>query len=192
MMRESGHPPQRRRMTRLNPTSSPPAGWGAPSQSHEDLLSLGGLTVDPGWLQLLLFAHSSTGDFPSPLLQMAAARGKFLELLSEQARKPQDACDLAFMTGILSLLDTLLQMPMAEALGDISLPQASRDALLERKGPLGTMLRLAEALERSEDAQVSRLLDTHELCSTAMLPQLQIAALSWSAGLGSVGQHSGS
>lgn len=144
------------------------------------------------WLQVLLFAHNSTGDFPSPLLQMAAARGKFLELLSEQARKPQDACDLAFMTGILSLLDALLKMPMAEALGDITLPQVARDALLERKGRLGKMLLLAEALERSEDAQVSSLLDAHDLCSTAILPQLQIAALSWSAGLGTVGQRSGS
>jgi c-di-GMP-related signal transduction protein len=143
------------------------------------------------WLQVLLFAHSSTGDFPSPLLQMAAARGKFLELLSQQARRPQDECDLAFMTGILSLLDTLLKMPMAEALGDISLPQVARGALLERKGQLGTMLLLAEALERSEDDLVARLLDTHDLCSTAILPQLQIAALSWSAGLGSTGHRPG-
>jgi c-di-GMP-related signal transduction protein len=143
------------------------------------------------WLQVLLFAHDSAGDFPSPLLQMAAARGKFLELLSEQDRRPQDACDLAFMTGILSLLDTLLKMPMAEALGDIPLPQVARDALLERNGRLGKMLLLAEALERSEDAEVASLLDTHDLCSTAILPQLQIAALSWSAGLGTVGQRSG-
>jgi len=143
------------------------------------------------WLQVLLFAHNSTGDFPSPLLQMAAARGKFLELLSERTRGPQDACDLAFMTGILSLLDTLLKMPMAEALEGISLPQAARDALLERNGRLGKMLLLAEALERSDDAQVSSLLDTHDLCSTATLPQLQIAALSWSTGLGTSGQRSG-
>jgi EAL and modified HD-GYP domain-containing signal transduction protein len=142
------------------------------------------------WLQVLLFAHHSTGDFPSPLLQMAAARGRLMELLSEQARKPQDACDLAFMTGILSLLDALLKMPMAEALGDISLPQVARDALLERKGPLGNMLLLAEALERSDDAQVSRLLDEHDLCTTAILPKLQIAALSWATGLGMSGQRS--
>ncbi|MDH4166709.1 MAG: EAL domain-containing protein [Gammaproteobacteria bacterium] len=142
------------------------------------------------WLQVLLFAHGSAGDFPSPLLQMAAARGKFLELLSDHDRRPQDACDLAFMTGILSLLDTLLKMPMAEALGGISLPQDARDALLERKGRLGKMLLLAEALERSEDAQVSSLLDTHDLCSTAILPRLQIAALSWSAGLGTFAERS--
>jgi EAL and modified HD-GYP domain-containing signal transduction protein len=140
------------------------------------------------WLQVLLFAHHCAGDFPSPLLQMAAARGKLLELLSEQQRAPQETCDQAFMTGILSLLDTLLQMPMAEALADIALPREVQDALLERSGRLGQMLLLAEALERSEDAQVSSLLAEHDLCTTAILPQLQIAALSWSTGLGANGQ----
>ena len=143
------------------------------------------------WLQVLLFAHHSAGDFPSPLLQMAAARGRFMELLSEQAGKPQAACDLAFMTGILSLLDALLKMPIADALGDIVLPQDARDALLGRKGRLGRMLLLAEALERSEDVEVSRLMEAQDLCSTARLPALQIEALSWATGLGASGLRSG-
>lgn len=139
------------------------------------------------WLQVLLFAHHCAGDFPSPLLQMAAARGKLLELLSEQHRESQETCDQAFMTGILSLLDTLLQMPMAEAIADIALPRDVQDALVERKGRFGQMLLLAEALERAEHERVSNLLSEHELCPTAILPQLQIAALSWSAGLGAAG-----
>lgn len=136
------------------------------------------------WLQVLLFAHHGAGDFPSPLLHMAAARGKFLELLCEQRRELQELCDQAFMTGILSLLDTLLEMPMQEAIADIALPAVVREALLGKHGPLGQMLRLAEALERAETEQVASLLDAHDLCSTALLPQLQIAALSWSTGLG--------
>ena len=136
------------------------------------------------WLQVLLFAHHGAGDFPSPLLHMASARGKFLELLCEQRRELQELCDQAFMTGILSLLDTLLEMPMQEAIADIALPAVVREALLGKHGPLGQMLRLAEALERAENEQVASLLDAHDLCSTALLPQLQIAALSWSTGLG--------
>ncbi len=142
------------------------------------------------WLQVLLFAHHGAGDFPSPLLQMAAARGKLLELLCEQRRESQEVCDQAFMTGILSLLDTLLETPMAEAIADIALPVVVRKALLEKHGPLGQMLRLVEALERAENEQVASLLDEHELCSTAVLPQLQIAALSWSTGLGTAAARS--
>jgi EAL and modified HD-GYP domain-containing signal transduction protein len=142
------------------------------------------------WLQVLLFAHHGAGDFPSPLLHMAAARGKFLELLCEQRRELQELCDQAFMTGILSLLDTLLEMPMQEAIADIALPAVVREALLGKHGPLGQMLRLAEALERAENEQVASLLEAHDLCSPALLPQLQIAALSWATGLGTTAASS--
>jgi spermidine synthase len=46
--------PQRKRMTRLNVNATQPAGWGPMSQKDEDLLSLGGLTIDPGTLVRLL------------------------------------------------------------------------------------------------------------------------------------------
>lgn len=136
------------------------------------------------WLQVLLFAHHNTGDFPSPLLQMAAARGKFLELLAQQRAEFHALADRAFMTGILSLLDTLLEMPMAEAIADIGLPRDVRDALLERRGQLGQLLRLAEALERTDEAQVSSLFDEEPPCTTAVLPALQVEAMRWSAQIG--------
>ena len=54
MTRQSDHSPRRKRMTRLNVTSSQPQGWGPMSQRNENLLSLGGLTIDPGTLVRLL------------------------------------------------------------------------------------------------------------------------------------------
>ena len=54
MTRQSDRLPQRRRMTRLNVASSPPDGWGLMSRKDEDLLSLGGLTIDPGTLVRVL------------------------------------------------------------------------------------------------------------------------------------------
>jgi len=41
-------------MTRLNVNSAQPQGWGPMSQRNENLLSLGGLTVDPGTLVRVL------------------------------------------------------------------------------------------------------------------------------------------
>ena len=48
--------------------------------------------------------------------------------------------DMAFMTGILSLLDTLLGLPMPEAVAPLALPDEVREALLRRSGPLGRLL----------------------------------------------------
>ncbi len=136
------------------------------------------------WVQVLLFAHQSTGDFPSPLLQMAAARGKLMELLAEQRKEKQAYRDRAFMTGILSLLDTLLEAPMADVIAELNLPDDVREALLLRSGSLGHLLEVIEALERTDDARVSTLLAAGDPCPTAKLPQLQIAALAWSNALG--------
>jgi EAL and modified HD-GYP domain-containing signal transduction protein len=136
------------------------------------------------WLQVLLYAQQSGGDFSSPLLQLAAARGKLMELLAERQPYDQAYRDRAFMTGILSLLDTLLAAPMTELLAALNLHVDVRRALLERAGSLGHLLQIVEALERTDDRSVTHLLSDGDPCTTAELPQLQIAALAWSNAIG--------
>jgi EAL and modified HD-GYP domain-containing signal transduction protein len=159
-------------------------GVRSPIQSLAHALKILGRRQLQRWLQLLLFAHDGTGRFPSPLLQMAAARGKLMELLAEQGSSDRRLQDRAFMTGILSLLDALLEMPMGELIEHLDLPDDVRAALLERSGALGHLLQVVEALERTDDATVTQLLAQGDPCETGELPQLQIAALSWSTALG--------
>jgi EAL and modified HD-GYP domain-containing signal transduction protein len=159
-------------------------GVRSPIQSLSHALTILGRRQLQRWLQLLLFAHQTTGDFASPLLQMAAARGKLMELLAEQRSRDQRWHDRAFMTGILSLLDALLETPMAELIESLHLPDDVRAALLERSGALGHLLNVVEALERTDDAGVAALLVDGDPCETGELPQLQIAALTWSTELG--------
>jgi spermidine synthase len=54
MTRPSDRMPQRKRTRRLNMTTSQQESWGSTSQGGEDLLSLGGLTIDPGTLVRVL------------------------------------------------------------------------------------------------------------------------------------------
>jgi len=54
MSRQSDRSSRRKHMTRLNVTVSQPRDWGPTSQRHENLLSLGGLTIDPGTLVRVL------------------------------------------------------------------------------------------------------------------------------------------
>lgn len=159
-------------------------GMRSPIESLSHALVILGRRQLQRWLQVLLFAHDSTGDFPSPLLQMAAARGKMMELLAERRSADQGYRDRAFMTGILSLLDALLDAPMSEVIEQLSLPGDVRDALLVREGRLGHLLRIVETLDKSDDAAVSALLAAGDPCTIAELPQLQIAALAWSNAIG--------
>ena len=75
------------------------------------------------WVQLLLYTAGRTdSQMMNALMQTAATRGKLIELIAT-AERPHDKQyhERAFMTGILSLLDTLLGMPLPEIVTQISL-----------------------------------------------------------------------
>lgn len=96
------------------------------------------------WLQLLLYARQQPDGLPNLLLPLAARRAAQLEALCREAGGDRDAQDLAFMTGVFSLLDRLLHMPMAAIAADLYLPDDVAGALVERRGQLGAWLRLTE------------------------------------------------
>jgi EAL and modified HD-GYP domain-containing signal transduction protein len=97
------------------------------------------------WLQLLLYARQQADGLPSLLLPLAALRGAQMENLCKRDGGDRDAQDLAFMTGVFSLLDRLFATPMTELVGALSLPAHVSAALLRREGTLGQRLRLIEA-----------------------------------------------
>lgn len=137
------------------------------------------------WIQLLLFTQGTTDDISSnPLLQMAAVRGKMMELLvqSHNGRAQKDNSDQAFMTGILSLLDTLLNIPMAEVLEQICLGDDVSQALLAREGSLGKLLLLTEKLEQADFASAETLLKETNL-ELKHLMDAQVEAIKWTNNL---------
>lgn len=137
------------------------------------------------WLQLLIFARNAgTAAFPSPLLQLAATRGKLMELLAvDLAPSDKSFADKAFMAGIMSLLDALLGKPLAELTAVLNLPEEVDAALLERSGKLGDMLTLVETLETS--ASVTATASRIDGLNAGMIAAAQAEALRWANTLGS-------
>ena len=97
------------------------------------------------WLQLLLYARQDHDAPPNPLLPLAAWRGAQMEALWLQKGGDEELHDEVFMTGVFSLLDVLLGMPMAGIVGALKLPPEVTQALLSREGPFGALLMLCEA-----------------------------------------------
>ncbi|MBC7683942.1 MAG: signal transduction protein, partial [Bdellovibrionales bacterium] len=96
------------------------------------------------WLQLLLYARQQPDAVPNALLPLAALRAAQMEALCKLRGGAREEQDLAFMTGVFSLLDVLFALPMADIVGALNLPQVASDALLLRQGPLGQLLSLAQ------------------------------------------------
>lgn len=96
------------------------------------------------WLQLLLYARQQDDGMANPLLPLAAVRAAQMEALSKARGDGRDQQDMAFVAGVFSLLDVLLGMPMTEIVNALSLDLDVVMALLDRAGPLGVLLQLAE------------------------------------------------
>jgi EAL and modified HD-GYP domain-containing signal transduction protein len=135
------------------------------------------------WLQIMLYAEPcKKGQSMTPLLTLAATRGKLLELIAQQFEpRNRNMADTAFTVGIMSLMDTLFSIPMEEILEQVPVVDAVSEALLQRKGIYGEMLKLAEHMERIEEA--GSMLDDlveHFHLSGDDLYTLQLAAFEWS------------
>jgi EAL and modified HD-GYP domain-containing signal transduction protein len=139
------------------------------------------------WLQLLLYAQSSEASsrFPSPLLVLAASRGKLMELLVQESHpNDRELIDRAFMTGILSLVHVLLGVPMTEVLERVPVSDQVRAALLSRENFLGTLLSLVEALEETRVEGISKALAQAPALDADRVRALQIQSLHWANSMG--------
>lgn len=137
------------------------------------------------WLQLLLYTDPKGGNVASPLLQLAATRGRLMELLATKLHPGQrELEDQAFMTGIMSLMPTLMGVPLEEILRGINLANDVREALELHEGELGTMLKLTEALEVGDALachdHVEQLVGMDAAGVNACLTQ----ALAWASSIG--------
>jgi EAL and modified HD-GYP domain-containing signal transduction protein len=135
------------------------------------------------WLQIILYAeHSKGSQFNSPLLQLAATRGKLLELITETLHPGNRAmADTAFTVGIMSLMDTLFGQSMQQILGQVSVVEEVSSALLHRSGFYGDTLKLAEYIERIEQTGALLVPTLKKLgLGIEELYALQLAAFEWS------------
>jgi len=114
---------------------------------HDAIIALGRDQL-MRWLKLLLYSQTSHGQTSEPLLQMASNRARLMELLAAHAGKGIE--DEAFMTGILSLLDALFNMPLAEIVSTLRVGEDVENALLRKEGDLGELLKLSELFELND------------------------------------------
>ncbi|HTH95700.1 MAG TPA: EAL domain-containing protein [Rhodocyclaceae bacterium] len=131
------------------------------------------------WLQLAIYSNPNSSSFPSPLMHLAATRGRLIELLAASTR-PNDHTfqDHGFLTGIMSLMPSLLGVPMQQVLKGLSLDTGVIDALTEHNGELGLLLSLAESLEQ-DNIVVTRLLAQRLGLSPGVVNNQLAHALAW-------------
>ncbi len=126
------------------------------------------------WCRLAGAFELST-DRPSDLLLSAMVRARFSELM--QQRVEHGTVDL-FLVGLLSLMDSILQIPMSIVIDGLALDAASTSMLLYNTGPLLPLYRLIWALEHGAWGAVVRACD-HLGLSEEDIAEAYSAAMNW-------------
>ncbi|MFT4965684.1 MAG: EAL and modified HD-GYP domain-containing signal transduction protein [Colwellia sp.] len=97
----------------------------------------------------IMFAVTANPDKPSELINLAMTRAKFCELVAQDIRSQLDI-SIAFLTGLLSMIDAILDEEMATVLDKLPLSKDIKDPLLTKKGVMAALIKLVEFIEQAD------------------------------------------
>lgn len=154
--------------------NSPAFGLVSRIDSIRHALSILGYQQLLKWLSLLA-ATAGTSTSPA-LTQTAITRARLMELVGAKRLEKRDADNL-FMTGMLSLLDRIIGLPLPDILANANLPPSITEALLHRTGKYHRFLQLAQACESETMAAAENFADID--AKTINIAHLE--AIEWAA-----------
>lgn len=152
-------------------------GWKQRITSVRHALSLLGQEQVRRWA--LMVAVSGMADRrPSELSVMSAVRGRLCEGVFGMGPRGGDRALDGFMLGMFSLIDAILELPMAQALEGVPVSDDVRAALLGERNGARDVLDMVLAYERGDWARVDG--DARALgLPTQRLPGLYAEAVEW-------------
>lgn len=137
------------------------------------------------WLSMLLVADARNGNgMQGELVKSSLFRGHLCELIGEQlpgslARGLPPAGTL-FLIGLFSRIDLLLKLPMGEIFQKIDLSRSVREALVDREGVGGSILKGVEAYEAGQWEEAEEELEAVGM-DTPELPNLYLESIAWAS-----------
>lgn len=130
------------------------------------------------WVQLLLYAHPG-GTKGNSLMLQVAHRAKLMELIALKLQSGQASIgDQAYMVGMLSLADVVLQTPLDKVLEEIGLASELKEAILAREGLLGKLLVLSELIENEDFEAAGKSIQALGISATDFIG-IQLQAMRW-------------
>lgn len=156
--------------------NSPAFGLRSTVRTIHQALAMLGTKETVKWASLML-ARDMAEDKPGELVVLSVIRARFCELLMAETGHKNSSSD-AFLMGLFSLLDALLDRPLPELLDELPVAMEVRGALLGENGLFRTLYGLAVAYERGEWDEVS-LLCGQLAIAEKRLPILHLNSLTW-------------
>jgi c-di-GMP-related signal transduction protein len=149
-------------------------------QSIPHALSLLGERELRKWVAVVCVGVMASGK-PDELMTVPLVRGRFCELLAPLAGVPGRANDL-FLLGLLSVMDAILDQPLAAILEELPIRHEIKEALLARTGLYWNLLEIATAHERADWEAISALAIRLGIRED-QIPEIYVSAIDWASAL---------
>jgi len=129
----------------LRYTNSAQFGLGQKMDSIKQAIALIGVKTIKAWVTIISLTRFD--DKPYELMVTSLVRAKMCELVAQASETSSDS---DFVVGLFSLLDALIDKPMAEIVTKLPLSEKVNLALTERQGTLGKLLISVEAFQKGD------------------------------------------
>lgn len=151
-------------------------GFRASIRSIRQALALLGVKEAVKWAALIV-TRELAQDKPQELVVISVMRARFCELLANEAGYKERGSD-AFLVGLLSLIDALLDRPLADIMAELPVTPDVRAALLGTAGLFQDIYQLSLAYEQGNWQAVIIYAGKLNIAE-ARLPVLHMNSLAW-------------
>ena len=109
------------------------------------------------WVLIITLQNMGENNIEE-LVKMSLLRASFGELLSKKIQLEISSFD-AFLTGIFSLMDALMNIPIENILSELPVSKDVKDALLGKENMLSDLLKLIREYEKGNWEEVNKLIE---------------------------------
>lgn len=138
-------------------------------ESIKDALVLIGADQIKKWVTLILLTRLAEGK-PTDILLSSLIRAKMSEIVSEKSNLESSKM---FTIGLLSLIDTLMDMPMIEVLDETTLSSELKLSLLTYEGEYGKILKYIQYYEQANWGELLKVNINTELYVKAYIDAVE-------------------
>jgi EAL and modified HD-GYP domain-containing signal transduction protein len=123
----------------------------------------------------ILFAAQVGSDKPAELMNLSMSRARFAELIAkEHGEEPSTA----FLTGMMSLIDAMLDEPIESIMNKLPLAESIKTALVEKEGILATYIAIVRCFENADWYNADILINELGL-NKSVIPNLHHESVHW-------------
>lgn len=102
------------------------------------------------WLMLFLYAGETQNKFVNPLMESALLRAGIMSCFAKKLKKEKAIVDKAYLTGLLSFFDAIMQIPIEKIKDEIAIDEEIYLAVTQKQNMLGKLIQIASIIEKGD------------------------------------------